>query len=180
MKKILSLITLLFISIIIIYNNYFAVAYIDDKNTESLLSDNQSIISNDYTIYFDDGSFIRVETFSENVSTVLLSTIPNETESYIKKGTKNVTMYRSNGTMLWNYYLTGDFEIIPGVSATALNSSYEVTNKSSGWKFSNGSSYTNGNRVEGRGTFKHVVLFITIKTVTIEINLAADSSGNIK
>lgn len=124
---------------------------------------------------FDELKTDKLQNQAKNFKIFLIITI-----SYIKKGTKNVTMYRSNGTMLWNYYLTGDFEIIPGVSATALNSSYEVTNKSSGWKFSNGSSYTNGNRVEGRGTFKHVVLFITIKNVTIEINLAADSSGNIK
>lgn len=185
MRKRLSVIVLLFLSVLVVLSSTAPSIHVNEKNnsifdSQSLLVVSDSNQSNVSIIVLEDGSYIEIETFYEDMTSVLLSSTSIQTDAYTKTGTKNVTMYRPNGTKLWNYFLTGDFRITPGVSAIALNSSYTVTNYSSGWKFSNGSSYTNGNRIEGRGTFKHVVLFVTIKNVYIEISLVADTSGNIK
>lgn len=131
------------------------------------------------TIILDDGSYIVIE-ISEETPYLLSYNLSTTNSSFTKKGTKNVTMYDKSDKMLWNYFLSGDFIIVPGVSATAISSSYTVTNDTNFWHFSDGGSSYADNVIKGKGTFKHKALFITIKTVTIDISITSDIFGNTK
>ncbi|CCV63915.1 hypothetical protein BN85403380 [Alteracholeplasma palmae J233] len=145
----------------------------NEQVTLSTLEDYSSDI-----IYYDDGSYLVIETFSyTEISLFSLEfEVPGE---YTKTGVKTVTMKKDDGSILWTYTLKTIFIINQGISARAIDSTYTTSINNGAWSFSDGNAYNISNVGYGKGTFRHKVLFITIKTVNIDIDLTCDSSGNI-
>lgn len=129
-----------------------------------------------HIIYLDDGSYITTE-LREEISDVSDSVL--RSVSLTKKGSKTVTYYDNNGNISWKYILTGEFSVVEGMSAICTNSTYTENIYDNDWSFSNGSATKSVNVAYGVGTFKKKLLFITTKTVNIDISITCDANGNL-
>lgn len=181
MKKILTITTLL---LLIFLNSHKTTHTYNQKeifSKEIIQSEVKfsSLKSRDI-ILLDNGSYIVIELLETEYPYLLNYNISSTGKTFTKLGTKNVTMYDKSDKILWNYFLSGFFLVNPGVSSTAISSSYLVTNDTNFWHFSNGNSSYENNVIKGEGTFKHKALFITIKTVSIDISITSDIYGNTK
>ena len=78
----------------------------------------------------------------------------------------------------WRYTLIGYFTYEEGVSCVCTNATHEVTISDDWWHFSDGANTWSGNAAYGTGTFKYNVLFITTKTLYIDLRICCDSYGN--
>ncbi len=178
MKKIFIIISIA--CSIFLFTNFKTVEYVSNSNSnlqyetyyEMLTNLSNSSLSSKETINYNDGSYIIIELYSSNY--MLLST-----DSSNKTGYKDVTKYDKNNKIEWNYTLTCYFSIVYGESSNCYNSTYSQYINDSSWKFSNGSTSTSQNTGYGYGTYKSKVLFITTKTMYIDISLSCDIYGNL-
>lgn len=168
MKKILFIVCFIYIGFI------FSTKTV---NAQEIINDNLSLISSE-VIYFDDGSYIVNQlygsnyTFSDNYTT-------SETNSSIIIGARSFIMYDPKGSVLWEYKVIGHFAVDLGVSSSCYFANYEQTIYNPVWHFSNGLSGFYSNTAYGKGTFKHIVLLITLKTVNVDISVSCDVYGNL-
>ncbi len=134
------------------------------------------VVNSSPIIYLEDGSYITTE-LREEIFVVNDSVL--RSESLTKKGSKTVTYRDSNGNVDWEYILSGEFAFVEGVSAICTNATYTVHIYNDDWSFSNGSATKSSNVAYGVGTFKKKLLFITTKTVNIDISITCDVNGNL-
>ncbi|MBO5969095.1 MAG: hypothetical protein J6S14_11435 [Clostridia bacterium] len=85
----------------------------------------------------------------------------------------------SSGEIEWEYTLTATFSYVYGSSATCTNASYDYTIYENSWEFSNGSSSRSGATAYGYGTFKNKFLFVTTKTINVDLSMTCDIYGNV-
>lgn len=143
-------------------------AFATDGTNEPCMMDSCHII------YLEDGSYITTVLQEE---TSVASNLILRSTSLTKKGSKTVTYRDNNGDVCWEYILTGEFSVVEGTSVTCTNSTYTVNIYDSDWSFNNGSATKSVNVAYGVGTFKKKVLFITTKTVNIDISITCDVNG---
>ena len=144
--------------------------------TVSLSSNNVTVVHSEIT-YFPDGSYI-IDTVYEIEDVGAVSTFSSA--PYIRTGFRNVGSYMSNGSIIWQFTLSGTWTVTPGVSAVCTNSQITTTINNSTWKFSNGNSWTEANRAHGSGTFTQYSLWvIPVATVNVNIWLGCDVNGNL-
>lgn len=142
------------------------------NTSESITNLSSLSLNSKETINYNDGSYIVIELHSSNYK--LLSA-----NSSNKTGSRDVTKYDKNDKIEWNYTLTCYFSIVYGESSNCYNSTYSQYINDSSWKFSNGSTSTSQNTGYGYGTYKSKVLFITTKTMYIDISVSCDIYGNL-
>ena len=135
------------------------------------------------TIVINDGGTI---TYFADGSTLTISAVKNVDEPNLVRATtqtvtksKDVTYKDKSGNLEWKYTLTATFSCESGVSSTCTKASYSTTINDNSWSFSNGSATKSGNVATGNGTFKLIILFITMNTYNINITLTCDKYGNV-
>lgn len=129
-------------------------------------------ISESVTItYLDDGSYI--------VKTIVSNPVESRSSTFIKTGNIVASHYSGDDELLWQYTLYGEFLVNSGVSAVCTSATYTQNIYASSWSFSNGQATASGNTAYGFGTFKDKVLFVTIKTVDVDLNIVCDIYGNL-
>ena len=129
-------------------------------------------ISESVTItYLDDGSYI--------VKTIVSNPVESRSSTFTKTGNIVASHYSGDDERLWQYTLYGEFLVNSGVSAVCTSATYTQNIYASSWSFSNGQATASGNTAYGVGTFKDKVLFVTIKTVDVDLNIVCDIYGNL-
>lgn len=129
-------------------------------------------ISESVTItYLDDGSYI--------VKTIVSNPVESRSSTFTKTGNIVASHYSGDDELLWQYTLYGEFLVNSGVSAVCTSATYTQNIYASSWSFSNGQATASGNTAYGVGTFKDKVLFVTIKTVDVDLNIVCDIYGNL-
>lgn len=166
MKKQLVSIFLSFVFIIMLTPS----AYAEDVITLNIQSSRE-------VIYFDNGSYITITLIIQDTSPWALTS--SRSTSFTRTGRKLVTSSDKDGNLEWEYTLYGEFSVVEGVSATCTSATYSQTIYQDNWSFSNGDATKSGNTAYGTGTFKRKVLFITVDTMNIDINLSCDIYGNL-
>lgn len=161
MKKLFAFIFVLF-AVILSTTCVQANAFTDETDL---------ILISSETTYESDGSY--------TVSNLYTSSIAPIGDVYNTYGKRDVTKYSTTNTVLWVYTLTGYFTVDTGVSCVCYDASYTYNISGSGWSFSNGSTTYYDNVANGKGTFKHKLLFVTTQTVNIDLYLACDEYGNL-
>lgn len=121
--------------------------------------------------YFDDGSYL--------IKTIISDTVPPRATTFTKSGNIVASYYDGDDTLLWEYTLYGEFEVVSGVSAVCTSATYTQTIYANRWSFSNGQATASGNTAYGVGTFKKKVLFVTTSTVDVDLNIVCDIYGNL-
>ena len=144
MKKVVSYMVVLTLIMSSISLNVYAANY------------DHSIISEQETIYCEDGSYIvsEIREYNTKQSTRSVST---------KNGSKTNTMYSASGKKLFSLTVHGTFTY-NGSSAKATNASYSYTLDSSDYSFENGSAHCSGATAAATGTFKALLQSKTIST----------------
>lgn len=117
-----------------------------------------------------EGSQYRFETIitEEPSSTFSAST---------KRGTKTVNMYNGN-TILWSVSVTGTFTYGRGTSK-ATSSKVSTSVNDSAWKITNSTSSYSGNSAKATAVAKRYLIGIPLQTITKNVELRCDSSGNL-
>ena len=128
-------------------------------------------------IYLDNGGYITITLVVDDLPS--LSRSSSKSASYTRFGEKSVASNDASGNLEWEYTLFGEFFVVEGVSAVCTNASYSENIYKSGWSFSDGDATQSGNTAYGVGTFKKKVLFITVDTVNIDVQLSCDINGNL-
>lgn len=131
---------------------------------------NERIISTT-TEYLDDGTIIEI-TVSESDNGVMPLA-----DSYVKSGYKTYTCKNSDGTELWWFKLTGQYDVTTGVSAVCTHASYTYSILNDNWSLDTASTSKSGNKATGTATFKRKVLFITAETKDVSISLTCSNTG---
>lgn len=121
--------------------------------------------------YLDDGSYI--------VKTIVSKSVGSRSSTFTKTGNIVASYYSGDDELLWQYTLYGEFLVNSGVSAVCTSATYTQNIYASSWSFSNGQATASGNTAYGVGTFKDKVLFVTIKTVDVDLNIVCDIYGNL-
>ena len=174
MRKLLIFICFLLMLLISLISKPISVNAIASSNRDNL------VLVSEKTTYYDDASYIEIKIYSSNIIGSLNSINKYNTKNiYTKTGVSEVTRHESDGTIIWQYTLTGYFEINPGISCTCYNTTYSQHSNNSAWTFSNGATSYSDNAAYGQGTFKYKLLFITFQTVNIAVCVMCDSNGNI-
>ena len=124
-------------------------------------------------VYYDDGSYLVVET-TEEIETSVQPRTP-----FYKRAEKVATKYNNDDEIQWKYTLEGNFLIEIGQSVECTNALYNVVIYNDVWKFSDGEAYPQNNVAYGLGKFKHKVLGITVQTVELNLSLVCDIYSNI-
>lgn len=130
---------------------------------------------NDEIIYFDDGSYL-VTSFVETIDEVKYSA---KSSTFIRTGTKKAEYYSNDNELLWIYTLTGEFNVNNGVSVICTNATASQTINSSSWGFYDENTYIENQIAHGEGLFKKKILFVTTKTVEIDLFIVCDTFGNL-
>jgi hypothetical protein len=170
MKKLLIFICFLAMSLITILSEPINVNAVSSSSSDDL------VLISEETTYNYDTSYIKIKVYSSSLN---LIKIYNTNRVYTKTGVSEVTRHESDGTIIWQYTLTGYFEINPGISCTCYNAIYSQYSNNSSWNFSNGAASCIDNAAYGQGTFKYKLLLITFQTVNIDVRVMCDINGNI-
>ncbi len=166
MKKKIILLFIFIFSIILFGNGSIVNATSFDKDEEL------EVISSE-TIYYENGDYSIITIYANKSQMQSRSTV------YQTTGEKTVKNYNKNDELLWEYTLKGYYTVDEGISATCYDATYPKTIYDSTWHFSNGSTSCEGNIAHGYGTFKCKLLFVTLQTYKINIELSCDCYGNI-
>lgn len=118
-------------------------------------------------IYFDDGSYITVETS-------VIETRANSTRT----GKKTYTGKDSNGDEQWRAVLTGTFTY-NGTTATCTSSSCSVTVVNDAWYVVSKSTSKSGSSALGDLTMGRKFIGITVEKKTINMKLTCDKNGTL-
>ena len=135
------------------------------------IADNRDIVGSLQT--FEDGSYIII-------GVPKISIIPMARSNSVSFSAEMPARFiNSSNEIEWEYFLTATFSYVYGVSATCTNASYSYTIYDDSWKFSDGSTSRSGATAYGYGTFKNKFLFVTTKTVEIDLSMTCDVYGNL-
>lgn len=119
------------------------------------------------TIYFEDGSYMIVETITSG-----------SRASGSLTGSKPATYYSSSGVAQWKAVLTGSFTYT-GSSAVCTASSVAVTVYNSTWYEISKSASKSGDTATASVTMGQKVGGITTLKVPADISLTCDANGNL-
>ncbi len=162
MKKILAVILttliLTFATIPAVYAEDTTYTIMETYETDSIIE------------YFEDGSYM--------VTTIKQSPTARSA-SYIKVGEKIVDLYDSKDNLQWTYKLIGRFDVVEGVSAVCIESTYSSQIYVNAWSLTTHNNYTSSNIAYGTATYKKKVLFVTTNTHDIEGSIGCDIYGNV-
>ncbi len=123
----------------------------------------------DYVIYFGDGSY----------STAVLETYPPAGDSRIVSGAKIYEYYDSEGVLQWTATLTGRFSYIPGESAVCTDSTFSIKPRSDIWSCDAKTSSPSGNKAVVNARVIQKFLFVTVKSVPVNLTITCDTNGNL-
>lgn len=118
-------------------------------------------------IYFEDGSYIRVEIFSTDLR-----------ETGRKIGHKDYTYYNSDGEEQWRATLTGSFTYT-GTSAVCTSSSCSVSISDSNWSVESKTADRSGNAAIAKLIMKWSQHGATKENIEVSIRLTCDENGNL-
>ena len=163
MKKLFIFLCTLVLSLFFYIQSASANIIINDTNYTEL-----EIISTTKNIN-NDGSYYVIRIYEEK----------SRGDDDLVTDFKIYEYYDSNNTMLWEFRLIAQFEVIPNVSATCVYSNYVNFIYQSEWSFENGESHYSGAYAYASGTFKKKVMFITTNTRNVNLSLYCDIHGNI-
>lgn len=163
------------LSFVMLILPFFCVAQaadVDVKNTE----------------YFDDGSYLVVETgeppTSEDVSIFakliefFRRLIELFTGNKTVTKTKYASYYDSKGALLWSVYLTAEFSY-NGKTAKCKSSAASYDVYDSDWKVTSAVSSKEGNTANADFTVQQTKLGVKLKTVTKRLMLTCDEGGEV-
>ena len=126
-----------------------------------------------YVVYYDDGSYLTVSPAYDVTVTGERGTMSTVSSH------KDATFTNSDDELEWKYTLYATFSYTSGVSATCTNASYSQTIYKGNWTFSNGNATASGATARGVGHYEEKFLFITIRSVDVDITLVCDKYGNV-
>ncbi len=140
------------------------------------------------TEYFEDGSYITVETASaiENEITSVFAKIFEFFRKLIEFLTGNKTIsktryaryYDKNGNLLWAVFLEAEFSY-NGKTALCKNAKAYYETYDSDWEIISSKSSTDGNTATADFTVQQTKLGVKLKTVNKTLTLTCDKDGNI-
>ena len=162
MKRLLTLI----VAVIFIFT-FSISAFASNSNEQYIPKD--SIVT-----YWADGSYL--------VTTMTIDSKNDYSKGLITNtisGTKSMHYYSDENQLEWEYHLTGTFYFVPGISAECIGATHSKTIHSDNWSLSNESTYYENNVAHGNGTFKKKVLFVTVKTIDVDLSITCDTNGNL-
>lgn len=165
MKKIFIIVCTFVLGIFLFAQSTFA-----SEEKDNLYYNNLEIISTSKTNN-NDGSYYVIRVYEENKR--------DDDDDNIITDFKIYEFYDSDDTLLWEFRLIAQFEVIPGVSVACVYSNYVNFIYQSGWSFENGESHYSGAYAYASGTFKKKVMFITIDTRNVNLSLYCDIHGNV-
>ena len=131
---------------------------------------------NSEVMYFDDGSYMITTLTEKNIE---YSQYNATRSAYIRTGTKTANYYSDDDELIWTYTLTGEFNVNSGISVVCTNVSASQTINSSSWGFYDENTYIEHQVARGKGFFKNKVLFVTVKTVEVDLFIRCDVNGNL-
>lgn len=135
------------------------------------IADTGDIVGSVHT--FEDGSYIII-------GVPKISLVPLMRSNSLSLSAEiPASFINASNEIEWEYTLTATFSYVYGVSATCTNADYSYTIYDDSWKFSDGSTSRSGATAYGYGTFKNKFLFITTKTVEIDLSMTCDVYGNL-
>lgn len=118
-------------------------------------------------IYFDDGSYLIVETVQS------MSRTANTTSGF-----KRIVHVTESGTTEWRAILTGTFTY-DGTTATCTESSVTTYVYASNWYEISKSATKSGDTANGSVTMGHTVLGITVARKTYSMTLTCSPNGTL-
>ncbi len=163
MKKIIS-VTLMFVMI-------FSLKSVSVK-AETCNTIPERVVSTT-TEYLDDGTIIEIVVSEEFQNVMPLS------NTYTKTSFKTYNCKNSDGTVLWWFKLSGQFDVNEGVSSVCTSSWYSHSILNDSWSLKSATTSKSGNKALADATFVRKVLFITAETKDISLTLTCDKNGNL-
>ena len=139
--------------------------------TVSAEEDNM-IITDEVITYFDDG-FYTVTTLREEPMTANHLARGN----FTRTGSKTITGYGTDGSIIWTFTVTGTFVVNEGVVSACTTARYSHTISSSVWSLQSANAAKTGNQAIGSATFIRKTLGITVETRDITCTLTCDKYG---
>lgn len=149
----------------------FAISF--EKQNVSANADTLGDLISSEIEYFEDGSYLVTEYYSYTENLAARS----NTRTVLH--TVTATQYSATNKVLWEFILTGGWYVNDGISVMAMSSVIDYPVYSNSWSFDDGAATYYDNIVHGGGVFRHKLLGITTKTVTIDFNLVCDLYGNV-
>lgn len=161
MKKFTSIWVIL-LSLVLLFT--FSVSAND---TDVLLLNTET---NSYVEYYEDGSY-TITTITQSSSA--------RSSTYIVRGERIVNLYNSSDELQWTYTLIGRFSVVEGESVTCIESTYSYEIYDNSWSLTAHDNTYRNNIACGTATFKRKVLFITVNTHDIDVEIGCDRYGNV-
>lgn len=125
---------------------------------------------NDHTediIYYDDGSYILIET-----------NFTNARVGFTRNANLVYSYYNSSNVKKWEATLFATF-IYDGTTSTCASSSVQVNILDSAWYIVSKEEIKDGNTARGELTMGYKFLGITTTKKTIDMNITCDANGNL-
>ena len=159
----------------------FAAPTTSDQTRNLLTSDidNASKIT-----YFPDGSKLITSKviIKPQTNSSLSTNMYAASSSYVTTAGQQSYYVEADGQLKFIYYLWGDFQINPGVSATCTKAYHGFVCYDSNWSlFDYSDTFSNqGSSATAYGSYicKHYLLFITLKTTSDNLSVTGYSSGS--
>ncbi|MEE0928970.1 MAG: hypothetical protein UIG59_07230 [Acutalibacteraceae bacterium] len=141
-------------------------------NAETHNTTTEQVVSTT-TAYLDDGTIIEIIIYEEFQNVMPIS------NTYTKTGIKTYNCKNSDGTVLWWFKLSGQFDVNEGVSSVCTSSWYSHSILNNNWSLKSASTSESSNKAMAEATFIRKVLFITAETKDISLTLTCDKNGNL-
>lgn len=119
------------------------------------------------TIYFEDGSYVTIETF-----------VTGTRGTSTKTASRVYTYYANNGNIDWSATLNGTFTYT-GTSSTCTAASCTISISNSNWYEIGKNSSKIGSSAVADVTMGYKILGITTNRKTVNMSLTCDANGNL-
>lgn len=181
MKKAFSV----FLLIATFVNLFVFSAFAESANNIGDNDEVNVVVNEDGSKVYDngDGTFTIVSaiTVTEVADTDTAVTSSTQSTSTAKKVCGNVSAINvdNTGAVRWRYTLYGYFAYIDGETSYCTDTHYTIEIDDNSWHLTSGNAYIQGNTCYGTGKMEFKVLFITTKTVLIDLHISCDVNGNL-
>ncbi len=118
--------------------------------------------------YLEDGSYYIVA----------LDAVPMSRSNNIR-GQKTAEYYSADNELQWRFILTASFTYNPDINASCNDAACEVEIYNSAWSCSSQSARAISARAFADAEMVQKLLFVTIKTVPVSLNITCDANGNL-
>ena len=164
MKRVLSFILVLCVML----SAFAAPVNAQTPDTDS----NEKIVSRTVEM-LDDGYLL------ETVVTEEITEVAARANEYVRAGSVTRNLKNSDGDVLCNFTLRGQYDVVEGVSSVCTLAKYSYNIYDSSWSLDSASTSKSANKAIGNATFKKKVLFITTDTKSFTLTLTCDKYGNL-